>query len=186
MMNFDYLAAQSILLKIPGGVFAAILAIIPTIIAERIQQNNYTGASMCIISFVGVLILAVIKEGAVKLLGYYLSWAMSGAGALLAATIGANVSGYTKKIFYNSCMVAATTLGSFIGPLIMLEREAPRYITGGIVYCVGNGVAIICFLLDRAIMVRKNKLRLANPPDHRPDLSDAPTDVEDKGFIYKL
>ena len=170
----------------PGGVCSTVFTILCSLIAGRIHQINYVGCVMCLISLSGVLILAAVKDGAVKLLGYYLSWGMSGAGALLASTVGANVSGYTKKIFYNSCIVAAGTIGSFIGPLVMLEREAPRYNTGMIVYCVGNAVAFACFLLNRAIMRRENKKRLANPPIRRPDVRDIPTDVEDTGFIYKL
>ncbi|KAI9496084.1 major facilitator superfamily domain-containing protein [Zychaea mexicana] len=182
----DFTSTESILLKLPGGVASAVLTILASVIANKIHQVAYVGVFMCVISLSGVLILAAVPDGSVKLLGYYLSWGMSGASALLAATVGMNVSGYTKKILYNSCLVAAGTIGSFIGPLVMLEREKPRYITGMIVYCVGNGLAIFCFLINRMIMARENKRRLANPPEHEPDVTLGLTDVEDKTFVYKL
>ena len=141
---------------------------------------------MCIISAAGCIVLTVLANGPGKLAGYYLSWAMSGASALLAATIGNNVSGYSKKIFYNSIYVAATTVGQFIGPLLMLEREAPRYLTGPLVFTIGNGIAFACFVINRIIMARENKRRLANPPEEETDVTLGLTDVEDKNFIYRL
>lgn len=54
------------------------------------------------------------------------------------ATVGSNVSGYTKKIFYNGSVVAATIIGQFIGPLVMLERDKPRYVTGMIVIALAT------------------------------------------------
>ncbi|KAI8149253.1 major facilitator superfamily domain-containing protein [Fennellomyces sp. T-0311] len=185
-VSFHVQSTESILLKMPGGVASALLTILSSIIAGKLGQIAYVGSFMCIISFAGVLVLAAVRDGPVKLLGYYLSWGMSGAGALLAATVGTNVSGYSKKIFYNSCLVASGTIGSFIGPLVMLEREKPRYTTGMIVYCVGNVLAIVCFLINRVLMARENKRRLANPPEHETDVSLGLTDVEDRNFIYKL
>ena len=94
--------------------------------------------------------------------------------------------GYTKKIFYNSMLVIFYTLGNFIGPLIMLDHEKPRYIGAMIGFCAGNGVAIICFFILRAIMIRENKRRLANPPEVEVDAKDDLTDKENKAFIFRL
>ncbi|KAG2227250.1 hypothetical protein INT45_008494 [Circinella minor] len=182
----SYTPTESILLKMPGGFAAAIFIILASIIARRIQQIAYTGMFFCLVSLTGVIILAAAPHGSVKLLGYYLSWAMGGAGVMFISTVGTNVSGYSKKIFYNSFLVIFTTVGNFIGPLVMLEREAPTYKTGMIIYCIGNGIAFCCFIVTRYFMARENKKRLVNPPETPLDVNGDYTDQEDKGFIYKL
>lgn len=155
-------------------------------IARWTNQIAYTGVSMLLVSLAGIIILLAIPDGPVKLLGYYLSWGFSGAHSLLAATVGSNVSGYSKKIFYNSCLIAASTIGSFIGPLIMLEHQAPRYIGGLIGYIIGNCVAIACFFIMRFTMALENKQRRANPPAGPTDVTLDLTDKEDKNFMYRL
>ncbi|KAI9252263.1 major facilitator superfamily domain-containing protein [Phascolomyces articulosus] len=182
----DFTPTESILLKMPGGVAASIFIITASIIARRIRQIAYTGMVMCLISLAGVIILAAAPHGAIKLLGYYLSWAMGGAGSLFIVTVGTNVSGYSKKIFYNSVLVIFTTVGNFIGPLVMLEREIPTYKTGMIVYCIGNAIAFLCFFIARTLMARENKKRLENPPTETLDVNGDYTDQEDRSFIYKL
>lgn len=52
---------------------------------------------MCTIGLAGTLILIFIPDGAIKLLGYYLSWGLAEALPMLAAIFGSNVSGYSKK-----------------------------------------------------------------------------------------
>lgn len=182
----NFTATESILLKIPGGVASTLFTLIAGLIARRIQQNMYTGILMSTISLAGCLVLACVPDGSVKLLGYYLSWGMSGAAAMFAATVGSNVSGYSKKIFYNATLVAAGTIGQFIGPLVMLDREKPRYITGMVVFAAGNVVAILCFIILRIMFVRENKRRIANPPPEIYDVNLGLTDQEDRNFLYKI
>ncbi|KAI8149257.1 major facilitator superfamily domain-containing protein [Fennellomyces sp. T-0311] len=182
----NFSPTESILLKMPGGVASTIFILAASITARRIQQISYTGMVMCLLSLGGVVILAAAPHGGAKLAGYYLSWAMGGAGALYAAMVGTNVSGYTKKVFYNCVLVVFSTVGNFIGPLVMLERDIPTYKTGMIVYCIGNAVAFFCFWAARIIMARENRRRLADPPKEKTDVSLGLTDVEDRNFIYKL
>jgi len=78
------------------------------------------------------------------------------------------------------------TIGNFIGPLVMLEKEAPTYKTGMIIYCIGNAAIIVMLFIVRQIMARENKIRLANPPAEKLDVKDDLTDKENRHFIYKL
>lgn len=77
-------------------------------------------------------------------------------------------------------------MGNFIGPLVMLEKEAPTYKTGMIIYCIGNAGIVVMLFLVRQIMARQNKIRLANPPTEKLDVKDDLTDQENKRFIYRL
>lgn len=139
------------------------------------------------ISLIGVILLAVLPNSGIKLLGYFLAWAMNGTSVMLLTITGANVIGYTKKIFYNAVNMIAFTLGNFIGPLVMLEREAStNYKTGMIIYCVGNAAVLVMLFIVRQLMAKENKIRLANPPAEAVDVKDDLTDHENKTIIYKL
>ena len=118
--------------------------------------------------------------------GFYIAWALTGGYSLLITVIGANVSGYSKKIFYNGSFVIFYTLGNFIGPLVMLERQAPRYTGAMTGFCIGNGVAIVAYFIMRYSMAQQNKERLANPPSEATDVNLDLTDKQDRNFIYRL
>ncbi|KAL1932189.1 hypothetical protein VTP01DRAFT_9245 [Rhizomucor pusillus] len=182
----NFTATESILFKIPGGAATFLTTLMAGLIARRTQQTVYTGIFMCLISLSGCLVLACIPSGTVKLLGYYLSLAAFGSSAMFATIVGSNVSGYSKKIFYNTTMTAANTLGQFIGPLVMLDREKPRYLTGLIVFSVGNAVAIVCLVIIRIMIARENKRRIASPPPEIYDVNLDLTDQEDRNFLYKV
>ncbi|KAI8145665.1 major facilitator superfamily domain-containing protein [Fennellomyces sp. T-0311] len=182
----DFTPGESILLKVPAGTSAFLSVVFATFVARRTGQICLTGAFMATLSLVGCIILTVVEQGPAKLVGFYITWWLTGSYSLLITTIGSNVSGYSKKIFYNSAFVVFYTLGNFIGPLVMLERQAPRYTGAMIGFCVGNAVAIAAYLLMRFIMAKENKDRLANPPSESTDVALDLTDKHDRNFIYRL
>lgn len=53
---------------------------------------------------------------------------MTGVSALLQTLVSNNVSGYTKRVFFNGVNMVAMTIGNFCGPLMMAENQAPAYI----------------------------------------------------------
>ncbi|KAI8150315.1 major facilitator superfamily domain-containing protein [Fennellomyces sp. T-0311] len=182
----DFTPGESILLKVPAGTSSFLGVVFATFVARRTKQICFTGAFMSTISLIGCIILAVVEQGPAKLAGFYIAWWLTGAYSLLITTIGSNVSGYSKKIFYNGSFVVFYTLGNFIGPLMMIENQAPRYTGAMIGFCIGNGVAIVAYLLMRFIMARENKKRLANPPEEATDVTLDLTDKQDRNFIYRL
>ena len=135
---------------------------------------------------VGVILLAALPPSGVKLLGYLLAWAMAGTHGILLTIIAANVTGYTKKIFYNAMYMIAFTLGNFVGPLVMLESEAPNYRTGMIIYSIANVAVLVSLFINRQIMARQNKARIANPINDVVDVNEDLTDRENTTFIYRL
>ncbi|KAI9485332.1 MAG: major facilitator superfamily domain-containing protein [Benjaminiella poitrasii] len=183
--SLGFSSQESILLQIPSGCSAACFAALAVYIARKSGQLYLAAAVSSTISLVGVILLAVLPNSGVKLLGYFLAWAMNGTSVILLTIAGSNVLGYTKKIFYNGMNLIFYTLGNFIGPLVMLDRETPTYKTGMIIYCIGNAAIIVMLFVVRQMMARQNKLRLANPTPSV-DVHDDLTDRENKTFIYKL
>ena len=114
---------ESILLNIPLA-FSGIVILLCTIyLNRRFDENSLIGALGCFVSFISILLLAVLPTGGPQLAGLYLS--SVGSGYVIGLTmISNNVCGYTKKIFYNGAYIFAYCLGSFLGPLMMRENES--------------------------------------------------------------
>ena len=159
---------------------------VAVLVARKTGQLYYGVVVSTTISLIGVILLAVLPASGIKLLGYFLAWAMNGTAVMLLTITGANVTGYTKKIFYNAMNMIFYTLGNFIGPLVMLKNEAPKYTTGMTLYCVGNGLILVLLFINRHFQGRENKRRLANPSTEKFDVADDLTDKENKSFIYRL
>ncbi|CAO3621487.1 unnamed protein product [Cunninghamella blakesleeana] len=134
---------------------------------------------------VACILLAVLPHSGIKLLGYYLTCANNGFFIVIIGNVSINVSGYSKKVFYNGSMVIGNALGSFVGPLLMLEKEAPSYRTGMIIFAASNLLTSLCLLLCLYLMHRVNKKRLAAGVTKTDAYLDL-TDREDPNFIYKL
>ncbi|KAG1474106.1 hypothetical protein G6F56_000552 [Rhizopus delemar] len=183
--GLGFSSMTSIILQIPNGVAAALFAIGSVMIAKRIGRNTFTAISTSLVSLLGCILVVVIP-GTPKLIGFYLAWAMTGTGALIQTLVSNNVSGYTKKVFYNGTNMVAMTLGNFIGPLMMTENQAPHY-TGAIIgYAVSNAVLIVCLILIYFIMSKENARRTSHPPESETDVYLDLTDKQDRNIIYKL
>ena len=113
---------QSILLNIPSGFMAMSLVLLAVFLSRHFDENNYVGAFMCIITFIAMLLLTVLPIGGAMLTGILLATTNPGS-AIILSVIGNNVSGYTKKVFYNGAYLVAYCLGNFTGPLMMIENE---------------------------------------------------------------
>ncbi|GAN05054.1 allantoate permease protein [Mucor ambiguus] len=186
VQNFGFNHQESILMQVPSGAVSALFAALAVLVARKTGQLYMGAAFSTTISLVGVILLAVLPNSGIKLLGYFLAWAMNGTAVILLTIAGANVTGYTKKIFYNAMNMIFYTLGNFTGPLIMLEKEFPTYKTGMIIYCIANAAILVMLFVVRQIMGRENKKRLANPSVEKIDVKDDLTDRENRNFIYKL
>lgn len=186
--DLGFSSTNAVLLTIPSGVFALIVVAGSAFYSKKIGETINVAIAMCAISLIGLVLLAAIPGGGVKLLGLYLSWACTATYALMQASIASNVSGYTKKIFYTSGNLICYTLGNFIGPLLLRSHEAPRYLTGIGVYIAANALVIVLFAYVRISYVRANKKRnldknvnIVALPDSLEDI----TDVQNQRFVYR-
>lgn len=163
--------------------------IVIAVVCQRKFENSiiYTACALLLVSTLGLLLLLVIPLQKAKLIGLYLCFAYIGAVSLAMTSVANNVSGYTKKIFYNSAVVVFSTIGNFIGPQMMVSTQG-----GMISYMVADLVAICLLLLARRIMAKENEKRLASAAGKQNrgiEFSEENvdiTDMEDPHFIYKL
>ncbi|KAI9497523.1 major facilitator superfamily domain-containing protein [Zychaea mexicana] len=186
VLGLGFTGEESLLLQIPSGLASALGVLIAVVLAHKTRQIIWSSMFMLVIGMIGLIILCAIPEGEVKLLGFYLSWAGTGSYALVVTLIGNNVKGYTKKIFYNSCIMVAYTVGNFVGPLMMVDHQAPRYLGGVGGFLGGFFVAFCCLFGVRIISSRVNRERLANKTGEETDVYLDLTDKQDKNFISRL
>ncbi|KAI8330658.1 major facilitator superfamily domain-containing protein [Choanephora cucurbitarum] len=186
--DLGFSSTNAVLLTIPSGVFALILVAGSSYFSKKWSEIIWMAIAMCTISVVGLILLAAIPSGGIRLLGLYLSWVCTPTYVLMQASITSNVSGYTKKIFYTGGNMISYTLGNFIGPLLLRNKDAPRYLTGMGVYIAANVLVILLFIYVRFSYVQANKRRNL---DQKADLVALPSDLEDltdtqnPNFVYK-
>lgn len=184
--GFGFSGLQSILLTIGAGGSTILFIVVGVWIVQKTRQTLYTACGLMVVDIVGLICLITIPEDRVKLVGFYLAWSYCAAYVLLVTSISNNVSGYTKKIFYNGLLMIFYTIGNFCGPLMMDETQNPPYLGGMLGYIVANGIVVGLLLIARWRMSVINRRRLAKPSNILTNVEDDLSDVQDPNFIYRL
>ncbi|KAI9499294.1 major facilitator superfamily domain-containing protein [Zychaea mexicana] len=183
VQDFGFTQLESVLLTIGSG-GADIVFIIGAVICARKSGNLlYTACGLMCIDILGLILLLVIPVTRVKLVGFYMAWAYCAAYVLMIASISNNVSGYTKKIFYNGSLMVFYTIGNFVGPLLMIT---PPYIPGMLTYIGANVLVVILLLIARWKMATVNRYRLARSSGVVTNVEDDLSDVADPNYIYTM
>ncbi|KAI7868501.1 major facilitator superfamily domain-containing protein [Spinellus fusiger] len=177
---------NSILMNLPYGIADCVYIAIFVYLNRRYGNTIYIGCLTLLISILGLILLLVIPTPNVKLVGLFLCWTYVSGYIMLLTSLSNNVAGYTKKIFYSSCIIAFYTVGNFAGPQFLIPSQAPLYIGGMVGYIVANCVSIVLLLIARYFMKKSNIQRLSNPSGVIIDVNDDLTDRENPNFIYRL
>lgn len=149
------------------------------------KQNTFTAIGFALFSLVGCVLLITLP-GVAKLAGFYMTWAMNGTSALIQTLVSNNVSGYTKRIFYNAMGMVALTFGNFIGPLLMTSNQAPHYTNALIGYSICNLLVSVFMAINYVFMRKENKRRTEDPATTPTDIYLDLTDKQDRNIMYKL
>ncbi|KAG0176631.1 hypothetical protein DFQ29_005878 [Apophysomyces sp. BC1021] len=184
--SFGFTGLQSILLTVPIGALDVILILLCVYIANKTKQTLYVASASMVLGTIGTLLMIVIPNPKLKLIGQYLGLSAVPTYILMLASISNNVSGYTKKIFYNSMMMVFYTLGNCIGPFVMAPQFAPSYVGGFAIYICTSILGVVCLLVARWNMVVMNRRKAALISDTVTKAEDDLTDVQDPNFIYRL
>ena len=174
------------MLSIGAGVADIIFIVAAIVLVRKTRQTIYTAVGLMIIDILGLILLEVIPQPHVKLVGFYMSWAYAAVYVLMVTSISNNVSGYTKKIFYNGMVMIFYTIGNFCGPLMIVESQAPNYISAMIGYICANFVVVILLLIARQKMANVNKQRTTSPAVIMTNVEDDLSDLQDTNFLYRL
>ncbi|SAM05360.1 hypothetical protein [Absidia glauca] len=184
---FGFNQLQSVLLSAGSGISDIIYICTSVYIVTRKEGRVlYTAMGLMGMDLIGLLLLLLIPSPKLKLIGFYLCWPYAATYVLILTCITNNVSGYTKKIFYNGMVTIFYTLGNFVGPFMMVEEQKPSYYGGMIGYLCSCFMCIVCLGFARWTMARVNVKRSQHRPDENKPVEEDQTDKEDLGFIYLL
>ncbi|KAJ8662415.1 hypothetical protein O0I10_002109 [Lichtheimia ornata] len=184
--SFGFTGAESILLTMGAGGSTILFIVLGVYSVHKTNQTLLTAVALMAIDVIGLILLLVIPPPRVKLLGFYLAWSYCAAYVLLVTSISNNVSGYTKKIFYNGMLMVFYTLGNFCGPLMMVQNQSPPYLGGMIGYICAITIAAGLLVIARWRMAVVNNKRLAVTPSVMTNVEDDLSDVQDPNFLYRL
>ncbi|KAI9018501.1 major facilitator superfamily domain-containing protein [Phycomyces nitens] len=183
---FGYTPIEAVLSTVGIGAADIVYIIVAVYFVKKTNQTIYVACVTMFINNVGLLLLLVIPVPKLKLIGLYLGWTYPAAYVLILTSITNNISGYTKKIFFNGLFMVFYTIGNFAGPYIANSSPAPQYLGAMIGYIVANFGVIGFLLLARWRMAIVNERRLSQPSTMATNVEDDLTDVQDPNFIYRL
>ena len=96
----------------PSGVVTVIYIVIAIWYNRKYGNTLYVAMVLLGFSILGLVLLLAIPLEKAKLLGLYLCWSFVAAYTMLLVSLANNVSGYTKKIFYSSCLIVLYTVNT--------------------------------------------------------------------------
>ncbi|KAI9005507.1 major facilitator superfamily domain-containing protein [Phycomyces nitens] len=184
--GFGFTNLDAILLQTPTGLVDVFYIVTAAYVSQRTGQSIYVACCCIFCTAVGLVVLEFTPVDKYKLIGFYICWGYAAAYVMLLSSTTMNVSGFTKKIFYNGMIMIFYTAGNFTGPYTLVASQAPNYIGGMMGYVGGDILAIILFLFVRWRMVKINKRRLSEPVSESTNVDEDMTDKQDENFIYRL
>ncbi|CEG63680.1 hypothetical protein RMATCC62417_00788 [Rhizopus microsporus] len=185
-MDFGFTGIQSIFITLGSGLSFIVWIGLAVFLSKKTKQLFYIIALCMCIDILGLILLVALPDVRTKLIGVYLSNGFGGAYVLMMTALSNNVSGYTKKIFYNGVFMVFYTIGNFVGPFLMVDSTKPVYLPAMLTYIICNCIVILLMLLVRAQMAKVNRERISNPSSTVTNVEDNLTDVQDPNFIYRL
>ena len=159
-------------------------------LSKRFKENGYVAALGCIITILGLLFLIVLPEGGAILAGIFLS-IIGQQYTIFLSMSSVNIAGYTKKSFYIGTATVTYCLGNFIGPILLQESFAPRYIPAMIIMIAAVVLTALLFLFLRWSYHRENRYRKQLKDDNKlPEVTESVeeddlTDKKNLHFVYQ-
>ncbi|KAJ6780202.1 hypothetical protein PWT90_04462 [Aphanocladium album] len=193
--GFDYTPMQSALLNMPSGVVTIFGTTLSTF-AILYNFPRWLGVILLLIpSMAGAGLMSFAKSKSAALAGVYLINLDIAPLVLIFSMIGANVQGYTKKVYVANLVSFANACACIIGPQTFRPKDAPLYIPAKIVVFVVTGVGIITAILLRILYGVRNRRnaasrRAALAAIARGDvcasevLNEEETDLKNDKFVY--
>ncbi|KLU91081.1 hypothetical protein MAPG_09604 [Magnaporthiopsis poae ATCC 64411] len=108
-------------------------------------------------TIIGGALMSFFPGRAGALAGIYLINFTTAPAALVYSLVGANTSGYTKKVTANALMQVGFGLANIIGPQTFRSDEAPGYISAKITILASDAAAVVAVVLLRLLYGRRNR-----------------------------
>ncbi|KAM3467125.1 hypothetical protein MY5147_008896 [Beauveria neobassiana] len=193
--SFDFSPKHAALLTMVSGV-VTIFGTTASTMAILYNFPRWLGIVLLLIpSMLGAGLMSFAQAKAAALAGVYLVNLDIAPLVLIFSMIGANVQGYTKKVFVTGLVSFANACACIIGPQTFRPQDAPQYIPAKItVFCV-TGVGIVIAVLLRMLYAVRNRRNAAarkaavdaiarGEADATKVLNEEETDLKNNKFVY--
>ncbi|OAX37933.1 MFS general substrate transporter [Rhizopogon vinicolor AM-OR11-026] len=166
--SFGFSALQTTLLScVPGVVEIVTIFTGVRLAARRPNSRAYVGAAYFVPAWLGILLVNFLpwSDKAGLLIGQFLSGVSTPGFVLSLSWLNSVTAGHTKRVVTNAIMLSAYCIGNSAGPFMWKAQYKPR---NHVPWAVIGACYVICpiiLLLIRAVLVRENRLRDAEPVD---------------------
>ncbi len=192
LKGFGFSSLKTTLYQMPAGGFEFVCVVGGGYFASKVPNTLILtiifGLLPGIAGMIGIAVIPLTHQIALAAC----TWLQGIFGLSIILTwslVAANVSGHTKRSTVNGVEFVFYAAGNIIGPFLFFPTQAPRYLTA-IKTLAGMYGACILFTTCIGLLMlmenrRRNKIALPEEVVDEQGFRDR-TDVENKGFRYKL
>lgn len=160
--GFGYSRLNSLLLNTLHGFWSKILIMTVSVVARKVPGSRcWMAAGVPLFSCLSCILLWKLpreQKGALLFATIPMGSAMAGQCLLIGLQL-ANNAGYTKRSGSSGGLFVGYCLGNFIGPLLFVEKDAPRYRPAFAVVTSTSAAASVLFLVYRYVCLYYNRKR---------------------------
>ncbi|KAG1798879.1 MFS general substrate transporter [Suillus plorans] len=168
LVSFGFNYLQTTLLScIPGVIQILTVFSAVWLAARRPNSRAYVGAIYFVPGLLGLLLVNLLpwSNRTGLLAGQFLAGFPVPAFVLALSWLNSVTAGHTKKVVTNATVLSAYCIGSATGPLMWKAQYKPRnHIPWAVIGMCDIACPILLFVI-RAILVRENRIRDAEPVD---------------------
>lgn len=193
--GFGYTSLQTLLFSMLFGAWGTIVTLVVAYISRRVPNTRcWLAAATPLVSVVGAVLLWQLpleQKAGLLFATVILGSGLSGYCLLVGLPI-ANTAGYTKRSASSAGVFVGYCLGNFIGPLLFVEKDTPRYKPAFAVVTSTTAASSVLILVYRYVCVWQNRKRdRAGIPegfDHAydDDLTDLKVCLDDRCHLVDM
>ncbi|KAG2733943.1 hypothetical protein G9P44_003468 [Scheffersomyces stipitis] len=195
IISFGFTSREAALLNMPSGIVSIFSTLVSTYFVMKGFPRWIANTLLLIPAIIGGALMSFLPKSnqAGLLVGIYLINFIVAPLAIIYSWVGANFSGYTKKIGANLFIMFGFAIGNIVGPQSYQHKDAPDYYPAKICLLVTQALSIIITWVIAFIYYRRNKSRDEEQKDELPLTEDEElklawsnlTDFENRHFRYK-
>ncbi|KAG1773353.1 MFS general substrate transporter [Suillus placidus] len=166
LASFGFSALQTTLLScVPGIIEILTIFTGVRLAARRPNSRAYVGAIYFVPAWLGILLVNLLpwSNQTGLLISQFLTGVSVPGFVLSLSWLNSVTAGHTKKVVTNAIMLSAYCIGNAAGPFMWKTQYKPR---NHVPWAVIGACYVVCpilLLVIRAVLVRENKIRDAEP-----------------------
>ncbi|RSH87586.1 uncharacterized protein EHS24_000097 [Apiotrichum porosum] len=153
--GLGFTSFSATLMGMPTGAEAMVTLAIAIWVTNRIKMRWPVIAFICFFPIAGAVGIRVLDRSNLPgmVASYYVTFVYAAIQPLFYAWANLNQAGSTKRVVMFAIMFGAQCLGNIIGPLVWLDKEAPKYYTG-LAFAIAMYCALFCLVVGQGFYLK--------------------------------